>query len=75
MYGHTLHEAMKIVLLDSKDRKATTKEISDEVERRGLYLRKDGDSPKASQISARARKYPVMFSVLGSRVELRPQVT
>ena len=56
-----LHEAMRIVLLERESRAATTKEISAEIDRRGLYARKDGDAPGAQQINERARQYPELF--------------
>jgi HTH-type transcriptional regulator / antitoxin HigA len=52
----TLHEAIRMVLLGRKSRQATTREISDEVRHRGLYSRKDGKKPPASQINARVRQ-------------------
>jgi HTH-type transcriptional regulator / antitoxin HigA len=56
-----LHEAIRIVLLGRESRQATTREISEEIEQRGLYSRKDGDAAKAKQINARVRRYPNLF--------------
>jgi hypothetical protein len=47
----TLHEAMRIVLSERPSLAATTSELSDEIERRRLYLRNDGSVPKARQIN------------------------
>ena len=67
-----LHEAMKIVLLEHESRTATTQEISAEIERRGLYSRKDGDIARARQINARAKRYPALFQfVEPGKVRLR----
>jgi hypothetical protein len=63
MYERTLHEAMRIVLSERPSLAATTSELRDEIERRRLYLRNDGAIPKASQINARARKYPHLFTI------------
>jgi uncharacterized protein (DUF1778 family) len=63
MFQRTLHEAMQLVLSERPNLTATTSELSDEIERRGLYLRKDGATASAQQINARARKYPQLFEV------------
>jgi hypothetical protein len=62
MFGRTLHEAMKIVLLQQPDMIASTSAIAAEIARTGLYRRKDGKAPKKNQIGARARKYPELFA-------------
>jgi HTH-type transcriptional regulator / antitoxin HigA len=69
-FGMTLplHEAIRIVLLGRKSHKATTKEISAEIQRRGLYACKDGDAPRAGQINARVRQYPALFEFVEAGV-------
>lgn len=57
----TLHEAIRLVLLGRESRSATTKEISDEIQKRGLYSRQDSGAAKPKQISARVRQYPKLF--------------
>jgi HTH-type transcriptional regulator/antitoxin HigA len=57
----TLHEAIRMVLLGRESHTATTKEISAEIAKRGLYVRKDRGAAKPTQINARARKYPDLF--------------
>jgi uncharacterized protein (DUF1778 family) len=64
MFQRTLHEAMEMVLSERPNFTATTSEVSEEIDRRGLYLRGDGASPKAQQINARARKHPDLFRFL-----------
>jgi hypothetical protein len=64
MFKHTLHDAMRMVLLEQPDYTASTSTISDAIEKKGLYERKDGLAARAGQISARARKYPHMFAVV-----------
>jgi len=59
-----LHEAMRIVLSEKESRTASTQEISQEIERRGLYERKDGDPAPAQQINARARRYDALFEFI-----------
>ncbi len=63
--GLTLHDAIRIVLLGRESRMATTKEISDEIRKRGLYTRKDGDAARAKQIHARVKRYPALFEFVG----------
>jgi antitoxin Phd len=63
MFQHTLHEAMQVVLSERPNQTATTSELSEEIERRGLYIRKDGAAARAQQINARARKYPHLFEI------------
>ena len=57
----TLHEAIRMVLQGRESHTATTKEISEEVEKRGLYSRKDGRAAKPKQINARVRQNPDLF--------------
>jgi uncharacterized protein (DUF1778 family) len=61
MFDRTLHKAMRIILLERETYTATTEELGVEIERRGLYKRKDGNAARAKQINARVRKYPRMF--------------
>jgi hypothetical protein len=61
MFKMTLHDAMRIVLAECPEHKATTSSISEEISKRGLYERKDGQAARATQINARARQYPEMF--------------
>lgn len=63
MYQRTLHGAMQLVLSERAGRAATTSELSEEIERRGLYTRKDGAVARALQINARARKYRNLFEI------------
>lgn len=60
----TLHEAMRIVLLEREKHTATAREINEEIRGRNLYTRNDGDSASASQISARARRHPDQFEIV-----------
>ncbi len=58
LFQNTLHDAMRTVLLQHPERKATTSELSDEIAKRNLYHRKDGETARASQINARRREVP-----------------
>jgi len=62
-----LHEAMVLVLLERKfettQPEATTTELARVIQERKLYYQEDGVGlADASQIGARARQYPVLFS-------------
>jgi HTH-type transcriptional regulator/antitoxin HigA len=71
--GLTLHEAIRMVLLSRESRMATIKEISAELQKRGLYTRKDGDAARAKQVLARVKQYPDLFEFVGpGRVRLLP---
>lgn len=48
-----LHEAIALVLLSKENRTASFSEISDEIERRILFIRKDGEAPPDYQIKMR----------------------
>lgn len=50
-----LHEAISVVLLDKANRTATTQEIADEINQRGLYQRKDGEPLPAFQVMQRTK--------------------
>lgn len=65
----TLHLAMERVLRDSR-RPMTTKELANEVNSRELYLRADRTPVPASQIAARARKYPGLFTKVDGKLRL-----
>ena len=61
---HTLHDAMVIILLERKDRTASTEFLSDEIAQRGLYRQRKGGIAHKGQIAARARKYPQLFQIV-----------
>lgn len=68
-----LHEAMVAVLKDQPFQAATPKEISQNIAQKELYRRpSDGGYAPPSQISARARQYPKLFSKLtDGRIQLK----
>jgi len=68
----TLQEAMKMVLREVEDRKMHAAELSDEIYRRRLYLKKDGTQAKYNQIRARCDHYPELFEALpGNIIQLK----
>ena len=60
MSNITLHEAMQLVLKES-NRPMTARELADEINKRNLYTRGDGELLPTNQICARARKYQQLF--------------
>lgn len=71
----TLQEAMKIVLKEVESRKLHAAQLSDEIYRRKLYLKKDGTQAKYNQVRARCGHYPDMFEALpGNIIQLKEGV-
>ena len=56
----TLHEAIEIILKDN-NRPMKAYEIANEINAKGLYLRKDGREVPYNQIYARVRNYSDIF--------------
>ena len=71
----TLQEAMKIILKEVDGRKMHAAELSDEIYRRKLYLKKDGTQAEYNQIRSRCGHYPEMFEALpGNIIQLKEGV-
>jgi hypothetical protein len=66
----TLHEAIEQVLRENNNKWMTVRELADEVNRRGLYRKKDGTLIEPNQIHARTKNYDQIFEKNGSRVRL-----
>lgn len=71
-----LHEAISVVLLNKANRIATTQEISDEINQRGLYQRKDGEPLPPYQVMQRTKlskgRYHHLFEwIAPDKVKLR----
>lgn len=70
--NYKLHEAMKIVLSEAENKTMHAKELADEIYRRRLYLKKDGNKAHYTQVRARCGHYPDMFEVLpGNYIKLK----
>lgn len=65
----TLHAAIEGVLADT-GQSMTSRGIADVVNEQCLYVRGDGQPVPTSQISARIRKYPALFTKVGKRIAL-----
>jgi hypothetical protein len=64
----SLHEAMLDVLAAGP---LSAREVANRIAARGLYRRRDGRYPPASQVAARARQYPDLFLVTSSGITAR----
>jgi hypothetical protein len=64
----TLHQAMELVLDENNNRWMTVHELADTINARGLYEKRDRSQVEASQIHARANKYPGRFAKDGPRI-------
>ena len=71
----TLQEAMKMVLKEVEGGNMHAAELSDEIYRRKLYLKKDGTQAMYNQIRARCGHYPELFEALpGNIIQLKEGV-
>jgi hypothetical protein len=63
-----LHEAIAVVLLGAPNRTAAFDSIAKEINKRGLYLRKDGEPLPAHQVMMRSKlsksRYAHLFQYL-----------
>ena len=66
----TLHDALAVVLRERGNAWTTVKELADEVNRRGLYLKRDGSPIEPSQVHARTKNYASLFEKDGPKVRL-----
>jgi hypothetical protein len=66
----TLHEAMELVLRESSEA-LSAPAIAAEINRRGLYMRRDGRPIDSGQIHARVGGYGALFARTDRRITLR----
>ena len=73
-WNYTLQEAIKIVLLEIKDKTLHVSKLADEIYERRLYSQKNGNSHNKvqyTQIRARCGHHPDMFEALpGNHIKL-----
>lgn len=75
MPNYTLHDAMRIVLSEAENKTMHAAELADEIYKRKLYLKKDGNKAEYTQIRARCGHYPDMFEALpGNLIRLKDKV-
>jgi antitoxin Phd len=65
---YTLQEAMKIVLMEQEDQQLHAAKLADEIYKRGLYYKKNGEKAQYNQIRARANHYPELFKPLAGNI-------
>lgn len=65
----TLHAAI-IKVLQEKMRPVTVREITDILNERKLYAKKDGSVIETSQVAARINNYPKLFKRNGADISL-----
>lgn len=68
--GHTLHEAMVLVLQSVPERMMRAGDLAAEIDRRGLYKMRDGRPVESQQIHARVGHYPQLFRKEGTFITL-----
>lgn len=71
----TLHEALARVLEDTGNEWMTARELSDEVNRRGLYRKRDGSPLEVNQVHARTNNYAALFEKNGPKIRLKKGAT
>jgi hypothetical protein len=71
----TLHDAIARVLEDNGNEWMTARELADEVDRRGLYRKRDGSKVEVNQVHARTHNYGDLFEKDGARIRLKEGAT
>jgi hypothetical protein len=71
----TLHDALARVLEDIGNEWMTARELADEVNRRGLYRKRDGSPVEVNQVHARTNNYEDLFEKNGPKIRLKKGVT
>jgi hypothetical protein len=69
--GQTLHEALAQILRENDNRWMTARELTDEVNRRRLYRKRDGSAVEVNQVHARTKNYEDVFEKSDGRIRLR----
>ncbi len=71
----TLHEALARVLEDTGNEWMTARELTDEVNRRVLYRKRDGSPVEVNQVHARTNNYGDLFEKNGPKIRLKKGAT
>lgn len=69
----TLHDALALVLRDGGNAWMTARQLADEVNRRGLYRKRDGSRLEVNQVQARTNNYAALFEREGVNIRLREE--
>lgn len=68
-----LHDAMKQILQENGNQWMKAGELTEEINSRGLYRKRDGNLVDVSQIHARANNYYATFMKTGGKIRLREE--
>lgn len=71
----TLHTALAHILRENDNRWMSARELSEEVNRRHLYRKRDGSPVQPNQVHARTNNYSEIFEKEGPRIRLRLEAT
>jgi len=69
----TLHDALAQVLRESDHAGMTARELTDTVNARGLYRKRDGSLIEVNQVQARISNYDAVFEKVGAAIQLREE--
>lgn len=70
--NYTLHEAMRLVLLEKEDHIMHAADLADEIYKKRLYVKKNGEKAEYTQVRARCGKYHEIFEAIpGNKIKLK----
>jgi len=69
----TLHEALVLILRENDNEPMTVRQLTDAVNERGLYRKRDGSPVEVNQVHARTSNYEGLFEKDGAVIRLREE--
>lgn len=69
----TLHEALVLILRENDNEPMTVRQLTDTVNDRGLYRKRDGSPVEVNQVHARTSNYDGLFEKDGAVIRLREE--
>ena len=69
----TLHDALAHVLRERDNEGMTARQLTDAVNARGLYRKRDGSPVEVNQVQARINNYNAVFVKVGGAIQLREE--
>jgi hypothetical protein len=69
----TLHEALVLVLRENNNQPMTVRQLTEAVNERGLYRKRDGSPVEVNQVHARTSNYEALFEKDGALIGLREE--
>src|SRR5215469_15503423 len=64
----TLHEALALILRENDNEPMTVRQLTDAVNERGLYRKRDGSPVEVNQVHARTSNYEALFEKDGALI-------